>query len=266
MLQIVNRKQLKMSGEPSKDNGQQEPKNGENTTVNQEDPAPTESTVGGVKKRLRQDEDDSEVEENLSYSELKEKIVSLKKRAEYAEALVVERDQELEENLQEIVSVSEEFIEMKKKLKAATEEITNLQNKNRNLKQVGDEEVSRPSTDSPHQPSNELEAAAIRRAKINSIREARNNIDADDGVAQKKDGADTGPPKTSTPNHSHKVFLDISCDSNKSGSGQPAENPGVWSAQKRIKKVNKPCNRDPCPFGPARCKFLHFTEGKITNN
>ena len=30
--------------------------------------------------------------------------------------------------------------------------------------------------------------------------------------------------------------------------------------------MNKPCNRDPCPFGPARCKFLHFTEGKITNN
>ena len=159
----------------------------------------------------------------------------------------------LEENLKEIVSVSEEFIEIKKKLKAATEEITNLQNENHNLKQVrdddgGNDEVSRHSTDSPHPPSNELEAAAIRRAKINSIREARNNIEADDGVA----------PKTSTPNHSHKVVLDISCDSNKSGSGQPSENPGVWSAPMKIKKVNKPCNRDPCPFGPARCKFLHF--------
>ena len=91
----------------------------------------------------------------------------------------------------------------------------------------GNDEVSRHSTDSPHPPSKELEAAAIRRAKINSIREARNNIDADDGVA----------PKTSTPNHSHKVVLDISCDSNKSGSGQPAENPGVWSAPMKTKKV-----------------------------
>ena len=68
-----------MSGEPAKDNGQQEPKNGEDTTVNQEEPAPIESTLGGLKKRLREDENDSEVEENLSYNELKEKMVSLKK-------------------------------------------------------------------------------------------------------------------------------------------------------------------------------------------
>ena len=211
-----------MSGEQAKDNGQQEPKNGEDTTVNQEEPATKESTVGGLKKRLREDENNSEVEENLSYNELKERIISLKKRAEFAEALVVERDHELEENLKEIVSVSEEFIEIKKKLKAATDEITNLQSENRNLKQErdndgGNAEVSRRGTDSPHPPSNELEAAAIRRAKINSIREARNNTDADDGVA----------PKTSTPNHSHKVMLNISCDSNKSGGGQPAENSGA---------------------------------------
>ena len=91
--------------------------------------------MGGLNKRPREDENNSEVEENLSYNELKERIVSLKKRAEYAEALVVERDNELEENLNEIVSVSEELIEMKKKLKAATEEVTNLQNENRNLRQ-----------------------------------------------------------------------------------------------------------------------------------
>jgi len=264
---------MKMSEGLAKDNGQQEPKNGEGTTVTQEVPAPGESTLGGLNKRPREDENNSEeVEENLSYNELKEKIVTLKKRAEFAEALVVERDNELEENLNEIVSVSEELIEMKKKLKVATEEITNLQNENRNLKKMGDDdggddEVSCHSTDSSHPPSNKLEAAAIRRAKIKSIREARNNIDAD-GVAQKKEGADTDPPKTSTPNHNHKVVLNISCDSNKkpaeqmdtSGSGQASENSGVWSDQKRIKKVNKPCNRDPCPFGPARCKFLHFTE------
>ena len=140
-----------MSGEPAKDNGHEEPKNDEDTTVNQEEPAPRESTVGGLKKRLREDENNSEVEENLSYNELKERIVSLKKRAEFAEALVVERDHELEENLKEIVSVSEEFIEIKKKLKAATDEITNLQSENRSLKQVRDDdggnaEVSRHST------------------------------------------------------------------------------------------------------------------------
>ena len=131
MLQISN--QMKMSEGLAKDNGQQEPKNGEGTTVTQEVPAPGESTVGGLNKRLREDENYSEVEENLSYNELKERIVSLKKRAEYAEALVVERDNELEENLNEIVSVSEELIEIKKKLKVATEEITN---ENRNLKQM----------------------------------------------------------------------------------------------------------------------------------
>ena len=277
MLQISNRYQLKMSEGLAKDDGQQEPKNGEGTTVTQEVPAPGESTVGGLNKRLREDENNSEVEENLSYIELKETIVSLKKRAEFAEALVVERDNELEENLNEIVSVSEELIEMKKKLKAATEEVTNLQNENRNLRQ-GEfpqsefEKGTEETANNDMRPA-EVQAAAIRRAKLKSIREARNNIDADE-VAQKKEGADTEPPKTSTPNHNHKVLLNISCDSNKksaeqmetSGSCQTAENSGVWSAQKRIKKVNKPCNRDPCPFGPARCKFLHFTEGKITND
>ena len=69
-----------MSGEQAKDNGQQEPKNGEDTTVNQEEPATKESTVGGLKKRLREDENNPEVVENLSYNELKEKIVSIKKR------------------------------------------------------------------------------------------------------------------------------------------------------------------------------------------
>ena len=140
MLQISNRYQMKMSEGLAKDNGQQELKNCEGTTVTQEVPAPGESTVGGLNKRLREDENNSEVEENLSYNELKEKIVSLKKRAEFAEALVVERDNELEENLNEIVSVSEELIEMKKKLKVATEEITNLQNENRNLKKMGDDD------------------------------------------------------------------------------------------------------------------------------
>ena len=277
MLQISNRYQLKMSEGLAKDDGQQEPKNGEGTTVTQEVPAPGESTVGGLNKRLREDENNSEVEENLSYIELKETIVSLKKRAEFAEALVVERDNELEENLNEIVSVSKELIEMQKKLKAATEEVTNLQNENRKLRQ-GEFPLSELEKGTEEMANNdmrpaEVQAAAIRRAKLKSIREARNNIDADE-VAQKKEGADTEPPKTSTPNHNHKVMLNISCDSNKksaeqmetSGSGHTAENSGVWSAQKRIKKVNKPCNRDPCPFGPARCKFLHFTEGKITNN
>ena len=157
MLQISNRYQLKMSEGLAKDDGQQEPKNGEGTTVTQEVPAPGESTVGGLNKRLREDENNSEVEENLSYIELKETIVSLKKRAEFAEALVVERDNELEENLNEIVSVSEELIEMKKKLKVATEEITNLQNENLNLKQMGDDdggddEVSCHSTSSSQPP------------------------------------------------------------------------------------------------------------------
>merc|ERR1712013_577323 len=241
---ISNRYQMKMSEGLAKDNGQQEHKNGEGTTVTQEAPAPGESTVGvgGLNKRPREDENNSEAEENLSYNELKEKIVSLKKRAEFAETLVVERDNELEENLNEIVSVSEELIEMKKKLKVATEEITNLQNENRNLKKMGDDdegddEVSCHSTDPSHPPSNNLlQAAAIRRAKIKSIREARNNIDAD-GVAQ-----NTDPPKTSTPNHNHNVVLNISCDSNKkpaeqmdtSGSGQASENSGVWSDQKRV--------------------------------
>ena len=252
MLQISNRYQLKMSEGLAKDNGQQEPKNGEGTTLNQKEPAPRESTVGGLNKRLREDENNPEVEENPSYNELKEKIVSLNKRAEFAEALVVERDNELEENLNEIVSVSEELIEMKKKLKAATEEISNLQNENRNLRQeeylLSEFEKGPEETAKNDKRPVEVQAAAIRRAKIKSIREARNNID-DDGVAQKKEGADTDPPKTSTPNHNHKVVLNISCDSNKkpaeqmdnSGSG-PAENSGVWSAQKRIKKVNKPCN------------------------
>ena len=80
MLQISNRYQIKMSEVPAKDNGQQEPKNGEGTTLNQEEPAPRESTVGGLNKRLREDENNHEVEENPSYNELKEKIVSLKKK------------------------------------------------------------------------------------------------------------------------------------------------------------------------------------------
>ena len=94
MLQISNRYQLKMSEGLAKDDGQQEPKNGEGTTVTQEVPAPGESTVGGLNKRLREDENNSEVEENFSYIELKETIVSLQSNVQDVNSRMAEMTEE----------------------------------------------------------------------------------------------------------------------------------------------------------------------------
>ena len=61
MFQISNWYQIKMGVVLAKDNAQEEPKIGEGTMVNPKDPVPVETSVGGLKKRLREDDNNSEV-------------------------------------------------------------------------------------------------------------------------------------------------------------------------------------------------------------
>ena len=257
---------------------------GGETASNQEEHTPIENSVGGTNKRLRQENEnnDDELDGALSYAELKEKIVAYKKRAEVAEALLEERNNELQENLNELISVSEDLIKVKKDYMAASGEIANLK---KEYKALAEGNIAADAVMSKNQDLAQVDQAAARKEKLRSLREARNNVNNDHAV-QIKDGTEGGP-KTSTPNHAHNVVLNIryqnsndeskdnnyypSCDSDKklekvetSGTSNHSADgsSGSGTSERWIKRVNIPCARDPCPFGPANCKFLHFSEGK----
>ena len=70
-----------MSDVQPKDTAQEELKDAEVTKVKPVEPATVETVVGGLNERFCENENNSDSEETPSYNELKEKVVSLKKKS-----------------------------------------------------------------------------------------------------------------------------------------------------------------------------------------